>query len=133
MDRPQIIPLNEIPKASREIAQKLKGGEILALVGPLGSGKTTFTKTLGKILKIRQKITSPTFALMHNFSGQLKSGKKIQIYHLDLYRMKNFKEAKALGIEEFWGKPDTLTIIEWADKIKKNLPKKVKLINFFLR
>lgn len=130
MKKRQAITLDKIPAYGKEIAQKLKGGEVLALIGPLGSGKTTFTKVLGKELKIRNKITSPTFALMHNFSGKLKSGKKICVYHLDLYRINSFKEIKALGLEEFLGKPGTLTIIEWANKFKNGLPKKTKVIKF---
>lgn len=109
----------------------LKGGEILALVGPLGSGKTTFVKALGKALKIKHKITSPTFTLIHIFSANLPLTKKpVYFYHLDLYRTKNFREIKTLGLEEFWNKPETVTVIEWADKIKNHLPPKTKILTF---
>ena len=115
---------------SAEVVKKLKGGEIFALVGTLGAGKTTFVKAVGKELKIRKKITSPTFVLLNEYPAKLKNNKKILLYHLDLYRIQNFKEAAALGLHEFWGKPGTVTFIEWADKITKHLPKKTRLIKF---
>jgi len=130
MQQTQNISLAEIPQVAKTLAKKLKGGEIFALVGPLGSGKTTFVKALGGELKIRQKITSPTFILLQAFPFRIKPKKKLWMYHLDLYRTKNFKEAKALGLLEVWGRPDTVTLIEWADKIKKYLPGKSKIIKF---
>ena len=125
----QTVAINEIPELAKSIARQLRGGEILALVGDLGSGKTTFTKALGKQLKIKNHITSPTFMVMNLFKA--KAGNKpVFFYHLDLYRTKNFKEVKALGITEIWGDPRTITVIEWADKIKRHLPKKTVLIKF---
>ena len=130
MQQTQNIRLAEIPQVAKTLAKKLKGGEIFALVGPLGSGKTTFVKALGRELKIRQKITSPTFILLQAFPFRIKPKKNLWMYHLDLYRTKNFKEVKALGLLEVWGRPDTVTLIEWADKIKKYLPKASKIIKF---
>ncbi len=134
------ISLPQIPKAAEQIAKQLWGGEIFGLVGTLGSGKTTFVKALGKQLKVKNKITSPTFILLQGFEAKLplrggsalgrKSKKKVILYHLDLYRIKNFTEARALGLTEFWGKPETVTLIEWADRIKKHLPKKTQIIEF---
>ncbi len=129
MIKSQLIKLSAVKTTAKEIAGQLKGGEVLALVGPLGSGKTTFTQSLGKALKIRNKITSPTFNLMNVFPAGTKSRPMI-VYHLDLYRAKNFREVKALGITELWGKPKTITVIEWADKVKKHLPKKTSFIYF---
>ncbi len=130
MDRIQHIKLTNIKPTADKITKQLKGGEVLALIGPLGSGKTAFAKALGKQLKIRHKITSPTFTLMHVFAGRLKKNKPVVMYHLDLYRTKNYAEVKALGITKLWGKPQTITLIEWADKIKKHLPKKTIYLYF---
>jgi len=121
--------LAQVKALAKITASKLKGGEILGLIGNLGSGKTTFTKYLAKALKVKPRVTSPTFVLMNLFKGRLKSGKKITLYHLDLYRTKNFREIKALGLAEIWGKKDTITVLEWADKIKRHLPKKTIKIN----
>ena len=124
------IHITQIPSLAKKIASQLKGGEIFALVGPLGAGKTAFVKAIGKALKLKHRITSPTFTLLHGFPIKL-SGRKIMLYHLDLYRTKNFKEVKALGLAEFWVQPHTITFIEWADKIKKHLPKKTQILTFF--
>lgn len=130
MKRLTKVSLGGIIRLSKAVAKSLKGGEIFALVGPLGSGKTTFVQAVGKHLKIKRRIASPTFTLLNRFSVKLPGKKTAQLYHLDLYRAKNYREVKALGLEEFLGKPGTVTFIEWADKIKKHLPKKTRRINF---
>ncbi len=130
MGEARTLNLDQIPKTAKEIASTLKGGEIYALIGVLGAGKTTFVKTIGKVLKIKHNIPSPTFVLMQTFEARLQSKKLITLYHLDLYRIKNFKEARGLGVTEFWGRPDTVTFIEWADKIRKYWPSKTKVIKF---
>jgi tRNA threonylcarbamoyladenosine biosynthesis protein TsaE len=121
--------LDQIPVLAQEIAKNLKGGEIFALIGQLGSGKTTFVKTLVKALKLNKNVPSPTFVIMNMFGAKVKN-KPLIFYHLDLYRTKNFREVKSLGIQEFWGKAHTITFIEWADKIKSHLPKKTITIKF---
>lgn len=125
----QSVKLAEAALAAKKIATQLVGGEVLALLGPLGAGKTTFVKALGEELKVKTKITSPTFTLMHKHSARLK-GKKIYLCHLDLYRIKGLKEFCALGVQEFWSRPDTITAIEWANKIKKHWPKGVFVVKF---
>ncbi len=122
--------LTNIAALAKNTAQGLRGGEIFGLTGPLGSGKTAFVKALAKELRIKALVTSPTFTLLHCFSGKLKNGKQILLYHLDLYRCKNFREVKALGLTEVWGRPDTVTFIEWPDKITGHLPPKSKIIQF---
>lgn len=125
------LSLNDIPRFAQAIARRLKGGEILGLIGPLGSGKTLFVKRLAKALKIKDKVTSPTFVIMNVFPLRLpKKNKAVVLVHLDLYRTKTIKEIKALGLNEFWGRRDVITAIEWADKIKNHLPKTTQIINF---
>ncbi len=120
-----VIKLSEAASEANKIAKTLKGGEVLALQGDLGSGKTTFTKALGKALGVKQTITSPTFVLMQHYKTKLKtkSGQPIWLYHLDLYRTKSFFEVKDLGLTEIWKNNQTITVIEWAEKISKHLPK----------
>jgi tRNA threonylcarbamoyladenosine biosynthesis protein TsaE len=127
------IKLSQVEKQAKLIAKTLNGGEVLALSGSLGSGKTTFTKAVAKAMKVKQTVTSPTFVLMQEYkTGKTKNKSKapLWIYHLDLYRTKNFAEVSGLGIEEVWGRPEVITIIEWADKISGHLPKKTIHINF---
>jgi len=129
MNQAQNIKLSGAKAAGAKIAKLLQGGEILALIGPLGAGKTTFVKALGKALNIRQKIISPTFTLMRVLPFKLK-GRQLYLYHLDLYRLRNFRDVRSLGLTEVWGRPETVAVIEWADKIKTHLPKKTRYIYF---
>ncbi len=125
------INLTQAEKYATDMAAILKGGEVIALIGEIGSGKTTFTKALGKALGIKRSIPSPTFVMMQEFqtkkpskfNGKSNPKKPIILYHLDLYRTKNFAEVESLGITEWWGHPETITILEWADKIIDRLPK----------
>jgi tRNA threonylcarbamoyladenosine biosynthesis protein TsaE len=134
MKKLQIIALSKTKQFARQVAKRLRGGEILGLFGPLGAGKTTFAKALGKSLGVEKIMPSPTFVLMHTYQARLldplAARKKIQFFHLDWYRAKTFREIEALGIKEFWGKKNTLTVIEWADKFRSHLPKKTKIIEF---
>lgn len=121
--------LTGIPKIAELISKNITGGQIFGLIGPLGSGKTTFVKSLAKKLKVKSHVTSPTFVLMNRYKFK-KLNKNLWLYHLDIYRLKNFKDVEALGIKEIWHNKDNVVVIEWADKIKKYLPKKTKKIYF---
>lgn len=123
------LTLSNIPVLAKNIALALKGGEIFALKGQLGSGKTTFVQAVGKELKIKHKITSPTFSLMNRYKVSI-AGKTKHLYHLDLYRTETTKEIKALGLMEFLGSSEAIVFIEWAEKMKNILPKKTIWINF---
>lgn len=99
------------------IGKKLKKGDILALSGELGSGKTCFTSGLARGLEISDeyKITSPTFTLINEYPGRCK------LYHFDVYRISSYSEFEDLGYEElFCG--DGVAVIEWAEKIMSVIP-----------
>ena len=118
---------------AKKIASKLKGGDILALVGDLGGGKTTFVKGLAEGFGIKE-VQSPTFTLIRECkrSKQLTDNSKQvkKIYHIDVYRLQSEKEAEELGLEELFQEKDAIFVIEWADKIKSLLPKNAKWIEF---
>ena len=118
------VGLSGAKSLAQRLGAKLRGGEVLALIGQLGSGKTTFTQSLAKNLGVGQKVLSPTFILYQEFPTRLrtKSGQRVMLAHLDLYRTKRFNEVTTLGIEHFWQQPHTITVIEWADRIKRHLP-----------
>ena len=124
--------LAELNRLAKKLAANLKGGEIVALNGNLGAGKTTFTKLLLKEAGIKNRVSSPTFALMVPYAKKAAAGarKTCTFYHMDLYRIHGYKDITALGVPELWGKKNNIFIIEWADKIKKHLPPKTIYINF---
>ncbi len=93
----------------------LKAGDVVCLNGDLGAGKTTLTKSIGIGLGVDDYITSPSFALINEYTG------RIPLYHFDVYRLDNVEELYDLGFDEyFYGRG--VSIIEWAEKIKILLP-----------
>ncbi|HEX6977605.1 MAG TPA: tRNA (adenosine(37)-N6)-threonylcarbamoyltransferase complex ATPase subunit type 1 TsaE [Patescibacteria group bacterium] len=118
----------ETQELGNKIGSSLKGGEILALTGDLGSGKTTFIQGLAQGLGVKGRIVSPTFILMRTY--ELAHEKNF--YHIDLYRLEGNLESEIenLGIPDVWEKEDNITAIEWAEKIKDILPKNVTWIKF---
>jgi len=117
--------LEELNALAKKLSKNLSGGTVLALVGELGAGKTTFSKFFLHSAGINKTITSPTFVLMNRYA----KGKKFY-YHLDLYRTKNFAEIEALGVPEEWQRDENIFLIEWADKIRRQLPKNTITLKF---
>jgi len=117
----------ETKDLGQKIAADLVGGEILALTGDLGSGKTTFVQGFSKGLGLTSRIISPTFILMRKYRASDKD-----FYHIDLYRLEKEvdKEVVNLGVTDIWGKPGNIVVIEWAEKIKDLIPKSAKWIFF---
>lgn len=115
---------------AKDFAKKLKGGEVIAMTGDLGAGKTAFTKGLAAGLGIKNIITSPTFVLMKNY--QIKDSKKPvkQLAHIDAYRLSNGMELEALGAEDYFNNENCVTVIEWAERVKDILPKHYFLFIF---
>ncbi|MEJ2348074.1 MAG: tRNA (adenosine(37)-N6)-threonylcarbamoyltransferase complex ATPase subunit type 1 TsaE [Patescibacteria group bacterium] len=109
----------ETKDLGRKIAADLKGGETLALIGDLGSGKTTFVQGITEGLGIKGRTISPTFILMRRYTAP-----KFDFYHIDLYRLEDNleEEVKNLGLEDVWGDENNVVVIEWAEKIKDILP-----------
>lgn len=97
---------------------RMKGGELIAIKGRLGSGKTVFVKGIALGLGISDKeVSSPTFVFMHEYKGRLR------LYHVDLYRIARPGDIEDLGLFEFMGGEDIMAI-EWADKGEGLLPDK---------
>jgi len=108
---------NETFSLAKKFSKKLRNGDVIALIGELGAGKSVFTRGLLYGCGITDKyIASPTFTLINIYHG------KKTVYHFDVYRLSDPQELYDLGYEEyFFG--DGITIIEWADKIEDYLPK----------
>lgn len=112
-----------------ETAKRLRGGEVLALSGELGGGKTTFTKGLAEALRVDESITSPTFVMLKVYPGEIED-KNIQLAHIDAYRADTIEDIKSVGIEDFLNRDDVVMVVEWAEKIREILPKNTININF---
>jgi len=101
---------------------------IIGLEGDLGGGKTTFLKGFAKGLGLKQKILSPTFIILRGF--QIPSTKFKNFYHIDCYRIKKPKEILDLGFKEIIQNPKNTVAVEWAEKIRKIMPKNTTWIKF---
>ena len=121
----------ETKKFAGEFAKKLKPRDILALYGILGAGKTTFIQGLVASLGYRGKVFSPTFIFVRPYQirsqtsdiRQQKSGIKT-FYHIDLYRIEEPADLKTIGIEEFLNENDSVSAIEWPERIENGLPER---------
>jgi tRNA threonylcarbamoyladenosine biosynthesis protein TsaE len=115
----------ETQKVGFDFAKTLKGGDVVALHGDLGSGKTTFVQGLAEGLGITKKIISPTFIIMRTYEVGRKN-----FYHVDLYRIEDEKDVEGLGLLEIMESNDSIVVIEWPEKIENILPQKRKDIVF---
>ena len=118
----------ETVQAGKWIGKFLQAGDVVALVGELGSGKTHLIKGLAAGVGVGRSnlITSPSFTLIHEYQG------RIPFFHIDLFRLATEEEAEDLGLEEYFGRGG-VTAIEWADKIPTLLPEASLWINLGYR
>ena len=121
--------LSQIDTISKKILSNLSNTDCIFLFGELGSGKTTFTRSLINGLQEKNKINktevlSPTFNLLYEY--EIKS---LKVMHYDLYRLKAIKEVDQLGI--FENSENALTIVEWPEKIKKNVENRLEITFYY--
>lgn len=107
---------------------------MLALTGPLGSCKTTFTQLLAKELGIKRDVKSPTFMVMHlhKLIANSYKPKATTLCHVDAYRLNDPHELEAIGLYDYLGQPEAITVVEWAERIKEALPPQTKWLKFNL-
>ncbi len=114
----------ETQKIAKKFAETLQPGDVIALIGELGSGKTTFVVGLTCGLGVKSRVKSPSFVIVNEYTNDKK------VYHIDLYRL-NLNEVNGIGLDEFFS-PHTICVIEWADKIKEILPPHTIFIEFII-
>lgn len=104
--------------AGEALGRLLRPGDVIALHGPLGAGKTEFTKGLAAGLGVAEDepVVSPTFVLVREYAGRLR------LYHLDAYRLSGSDELLALGFEEMCADRSGVVVVEWADRAADAIP-----------
>ena len=107
---------NLLGEFARQMSSLLVAGDVLALIGELGAGKTRFVKGLAEALNVPPgEVSSPTFTLIQEYEGSLR------IRHCDTYRLRQPEEFADLGLDELFA-PDGIALVEWADRVEIDLP-----------
>ena len=118
---------SESAAIGRQLAKEVDAGSILALKGELGSGKTQFTKGLVAGLGSSVPVTSPTFTIIHEYTGG-----RLPVYHFDFSRLENRESVAHLGLDDyFFG--DGVSVIEWADRFPELIPDQARWILFEIK
>lgn len=117
--------LDETKELAAKIGEEISVGNVIALIGDLGTGKTAFAQGFAKAMGIKEAVGSPTFKLISEYEG-----KKSWLYHIDCYRLKNAQQFMNIGGEDYLAPVKGITLIEWADIIKEILPNNTIVINF---
>lgn len=113
----KILTFEELDKLAFDLGKYVEKNSVIALVGDLGTGKTTFVKEFAKSLGITENLKSPTF----NYVLEYLSG-RLPLYHFDVYRLGEAEEVYEVGYEDYLN-ADGVVIVEWADIIESELPK----------
>ena len=106
----------ETMRLGEELASELKEGDVVALVGELGTGKTTLVKGIALGLFVREPVTSPSFLLARTYQG------RVPLHHLDAYRIDHVSELREVGLDEFLPPEEGITAVEWADRVEELIP-----------
>ena len=117
--------IEDTQKVAKNLAKKTPPGSVIALIGELGAGKTTFTKGFAREMGIKDPVTSPTFKLVSEYKG-----KKYVLNHVDAYRMEGPKDFLNIGGEEYLTAKNSITIIEWGDLLSDLLSEETITVHF---
>jgi tRNA threonylcarbamoyladenosine biosynthesis protein TsaE len=97
----------------------LRGGDVICLQGPLGSGKTALTQGIGRGWGAEQHLVSPSFVLIREYT---RAEDEQRLYHIDLYRVSDVGEVWGLGVDDFLGSEYAVSVIEWAERGESLIP-----------
>jgi tRNA threonylcarbamoyladenosine biosynthesis protein TsaE len=110
--------------AGRKYGCDARKGDVFALTGDLGAGKTQFVKGFVAGMESKAEVTSPTFVLVHEYSGG-----RLPVYHFDFYRLENRDAVLRLGFDDYVFS-EGVSLIEWADRYPDLMPKEAKWLSF---
>ena len=116
----RINSLDTIHEAAKEFIKGMGDGKVFAFYGKMGAGKTTFIKALCGVLGVKDVITSPTFAIINEYTD----GNDNPIYHFDFYRIKKLEEVYDMGYEDYFYSGN-LCLLEWPELVEDVLPENV--------
>ena len=116
----RINSLDTIHEAAKDFIKGMGDGKVFAFYGKMGAGKTTFIKALCEVLGVKDVITSPTFAIINEYTD----GNDNPIYHFDFYRIKKLEEVYDMGYEDYFYSGN-LCLLEWPELVEDVLPKNV--------
>ena len=112
----------ETENFGRRLGESLSAGDVVAMVGDLGTGKTTLTGYIARGLGIKETVRSPTFTIIKEYN----SG-RLPLYHFDVYRIGDPEELFNIGADEYFD-GDGVCVVEWADLVSEELPENSKYI-----
>jgi tRNA threonylcarbamoyladenosine biosynthesis protein TsaE len=113
----------ETHDAGKQFAELLAKGDVVALYGDLGAGKTEFVKGVCDYFGVEDIVSSPTFTIMNQYFGTDSDGEEITIYHVDLYRINSTKELEEIGFDDCMFSHNAIKVVEWSEKAGDMLPK----------
>ncbi len=119
-----ISSLENIQEAAREFASRIASARVVAFYGSMGAGKTTFIKALCMVMGVEDVITSPTFALVNEYTD----GGGSPVYHFDFYRIKRLEEVYDMGYEDYFYSGN-LCLLEWPELVEDILPDDTVRVN----
>ncbi len=114
---------------AKSFAATLRRNQVVLLIGELGSGKTQFVKGVCQYFRVADPVSSPTFVMLHRYTGRDASGQELLIYHFDLYKTRETSEVLELGYEEFF-RGNGICLIEWGDKLGRLAPRGCTEVTF---
>lgn len=113
---------DDTSKLGVEFCERLLPGDTVACYGDLGAGKTEFIKGICDGLEVEEIVSSPTYTIVNQYSGEDRRGRMISLYHVDLYRLARPIELVEIGLDEILCDPKAIKLIEWAENACAMLP-----------
>jgi tRNA threonylcarbamoyladenosine biosynthesis protein TsaE len=104
-------------RVGRRLGQRLHASDLVLLSGTFGAGKTLLTQGLASGLAVEERVTSPSFALVNEYDGRDAGGRPVRLYHVDLYRLDDPAKVETIGLEEYLGAPEGISVVEWPEHL----------------
>ena len=120
----------ETIELGRQFAARLHKGDVIALYGDLGAGKTEFVKGICSFFDVEEIVTSPTFTIINHYHGITANDEEVKIYHVDLYRIESADDLREIGLSECMHSGDAIKLVEWANKAHRVLPEGAYSVSF---